>query len=434
MLFLFAILVFGLASIYTSMALLARITPALFPGQSLINAPIVRNIDPIKHVINQPSSDSVYNRKINVLIIGLDKRPGWRMEGAYLNDSVMVATLDPQTKSANVLSFPRDLFIYSGGQRDKFAHSYGKGWNEGQSFDAAAGRVAADLKESFGIETDYYVVMDFKGVEGLINALGGIEINIPDDLSVGNWFYSDDDINGVWLSFPPGVQELDGYHAVAFGRHREYDSDLKRVKRQQLVLQAALAKVFSLNLLNDPKGVWDAYHDFVKTDMELTTAIRYAPLLKQIQGRPIGTYSLGDPVNGKQTLYSMDGGYAGFVFDWDVENVQYILNQVFTKATYVNSNVEIQNGYGTDGDARAAALGRYLQYSKGLPTVYLGPTATNRPDTVITLYGEEKQQLAEDIAKWMNLSTSAIHVESRPEGSTLPDVVITIGRDFKLPG
>ena len=103
MLFLFAILVFGLASIYTSVALLARITPALFPGQSLINAPIVRNIDPIKHVINQPSSDSVYNRKINVLIIGLDKRPGWRMEGAYLNDSVMVATLDPQTKSANAI-------------------------------------------------------------------------------------------------------------------------------------------------------------------------------------------------------------------------------------------------------------------------------------------------------------------------------------------
>lgn len=445
MLFLLAITVFGLASIYTSVALLARVTPALFPGQTLAGIPVVGDL-PIKSIVKtEPSSESVFNRRVNVLIVGLDKRadcdgpectePGSRrLEGAYLNDSIMIATLDPESKSASILSLPRDLFVYSGGQRDKFAHSYGKGWEQGKSFDAAAGRVAADIKESFGIEVDYYVVMDFKGVEALVNALGGIELDIPYELSVGNWYYSDDDVHAQWLSFPPGVQPLDGYHAVAFGRHREYDSDLNRVKRQQLVLQAALAKAFSLNLLNDPKGVWDAYHDTVKTDMSLTTAVRYAPLLRQIQGKPINAFSLGDPVNGKQTVIGQESPWAGSVLDWDPENVQYIISQVFTEATYVNSNVEIQNGYGTDGDLRAAALGRYLAYSKGLPTVYIGPEAQARPSTVITLYGDGKRELAEDIAKWMNLDGSAIRIESRPKDSTLPDVVITIGRDFKLPG
>jgi hypothetical protein len=198
-------------------------------------------------------------------------------------------------------------------------------------------------------------------------------------------------------------------------------------------MTAAIAKAFSLNLLNDPKGVWDAYHDVVKTDMGLTTAVRYAPLLRQAQGR-INTHSLGDEVNGRQTLFSMDGGKAGFVFEWDAENVEYILSQVFSSTNYPSVDVEIQNGYGggADGDARAAALGRYLQYTKKLPTVYLGPQADAQPNTTITLYGSNRA-LADDIAEWMGLPESAIHEEAGSEDSALPDVVITIGRDFKIP-
>ncbi len=429
MLFLFAIFVFGLASIYTSVAMLARVTPALFPGQSIVDVPGLKQAQKVFQV--PKNEDTVFNRRINVLIVGLDKRPGWRFEGAYLNDSVMVATLDPNTKSANILSFPRDLYVYSGEKRDKFAHSYGKGWQDGESFDAAAGRVASDLKQSFGIDVDYYVVMDFVGVAELVDALGGLELDIPPDLGVPDWYYSDDDTNAVWVSFPQGLNPVDGYHAVAFGRYRE-DSDLKRVKRQQLVLTTALAKAFSLNLLNDPKGVWDAYHDTVKTDMELTTMVRYAPLLSQAQGR-INTYSLGDEVNGRQTLFSTDGGPAGFVFEWDPENVEYILSQVFNTSSYVGANVEIQNGYGDDGDARALALGRYLQYSKHLPTVYVGPSAPAQPNTTLIVYGNNRP-LAEDIAEWMGVPATAIQVEGRAEGSTLPDVLVVIGRDFVLPG
>ncbi|MEX0781713.1 MAG: LCP family protein [Dehalococcoidia bacterium] len=431
MLFLFAIFVFGLASIYTSVALLARITPALFPGQSIVDIPVVRDIHKITRA--PTSDDSVFNRPINVVIIGLDKRPDWRFEGPYLNDTVMVATLNPQTKSANILSFPRDLYVFSGEDRDKFAHSYGKGWQEGESFDAAAGRVSADLEQSFGIKVDYYVVMDFKGVEGLVNALGGIEVDIPYELSVDEWYYSDDDVHAQWISFPSGINQLDGYHAVAFGRHREYDNDLKRVKRQQLVMTAALAKAFSMNLLNDPKGVWDAYHDTVKTDMGLTTAVRYAPLLRDAQGR-INTYSLGDEVNGRQTLFGMDGGFAGAVLEWDPQNVEYILSQVFSSTNYPSADVEIQNGYaaGAEGEARARSLGVYLQYSKRLPTVYLGPQAAPQPNTTITVYGGNRA-LAEDIAEWMNLPQSVIREEERPEDSPLPDVLITIGRDFEIP-
>ncbi len=443
LLFVFALVTFGLASIYSSLALLARVTPALFPGKDLTNLGIIRplaNLDTPFVAIKPPSDSSVFNKRINLLILGVDKRPYFQFEdngnSGYLTDTIMVATIDPVGKSVSVLSFPRDMLIdihtKDGIYEDRINTSFGTGVRAGKSISAGTDQLKLDMKENFGIDIDYYVILDFKGVEQLIDALGGIEVDIPYDLSVPEWFYSDDDINGVWVSFPSGINKLDGYHAVAFGRHREYDSDLKRVKRQQLVLKTALQKVFTMALLNNPFELWDAYASTVKTDIPRSKFPGYAALLKDTNGR-MNTYSLGDPVNDVPTVmgYTTPGGAA--VLQWNAENVQYWLSQVFTKAQYSASAVEIQNGYGEDGSVRAAALGRYLAYSKGLPTVYYGPDQDAQPHTTITLYGEEKRALAEDIARWMGISSNEIIAVPKPD-SSLPDVVIVIGKDFKVPG
>ncbi|MFN8616391.1 MAG: LCP family protein [Dehalococcoidia bacterium] len=442
-LFVFALFTFGLASIYSSVALLARVTPALFPGKDLTNLGIIRPLASLDNpfvTIKPPSDASVFNKRINLLILGVDKRPNFQFEdnanSGYLTDTIMVATIDPVGKATSVLSFPRDMeveihtkeFTYE----DRINTSFGVGVRNGKSIGSGIDQMKLDMKENFGIDIDYYVILDFKGVEKLIDALGGIEVDIPYDLSVPEWFYSDDDINGVWVSFPSGVNKLDGYHAVAFGRHREYDSDLKRVKRQQLVLKTALQKVLSTALLNNPFDLWDAYASTVKTDIPRSKFPGYAALLKDTNGR-MNTFSLGDPVNDVPTVvgYTTPGGAA--VLQWNAENVQYWLSQVFTKSQYSASAVEIQDGYGEDGAVRAAALGRYLAYSKGLPTVYFGPDQAAQPHTTITLYGDDKRSLAEDIAKWMGIPNSEI-ISLPKDDSSLPDVVIVIGKDFRLPG
>ena len=240
-------------------------------------------------------------------------------------------------------------------------------------------------------------------------------------------------MNATWVEFPPGPTHLDGYHAVAFGRHREYDSDLKRVKRQQLVLQTAVNEAFSNGLLDsNPRTLWDSYVSAVKTDIPYSKFPGYALLLKDTNGR-LKTYSLGDPVNDVPTMipFTTDGGAA--VLRWEPENVQYWLSQVFTKAAYSASSVEIQNGYGEGGAVRSAALGRYLAYVKGLPTVYYGPDAVPQPHTTITLYHTAKEVLAQDIARWMGIPESEIIIQPSSDTS-LPDVVVTIGNDFTVPG
>lgn len=108
-LFVFALFTFGLASIYSSVALLARVTPALFPGKDLTNLGIIRPLASLDNpfvTIKPPSDASVLNKRINLLILGVDKRPNFQFEdnanSGYLTDTIMVATIDPVGKTTSV--------------------------------------------------------------------------------------------------------------------------------------------------------------------------------------------------------------------------------------------------------------------------------------------------------------------------------------------
>lgn len=439
-LFVAALLTFAFASFYTATFTLTRIWPALFPGETL---PFVGKVLPDLPAlaISDPGENSVFNQRINVLIIGVDARPpgadaaaGTPYEGR--TDTIMVATIDPVTKESAVLSFPRDMWVTinspTGKSEERINTSYVTGYMNGKSVKAGAEQLMVDMKEDFGIEIDQWVVMNFTGVEKLVDALGGIEVDIPQELTVPQWYYSNDDINARYVSFGAGPQQLDGYNAVAFGRYRN-DSDFNRIKRQQLVLRAAVAKLFSRALLNDPAGLYKAYRDTVDTSMSLTDMVQYAPLLQKTNGR-LKTYSVADPVNDVPTVWGWQTPAGADVLLWDAANVKYWISQAFTPSKYVNLAVEVRNGYasGTDGENRARGLGVYLKYVKALPAVELGADAQPQPSTTITLLNEGARSLAEDVARWLGIPPAAIRLEKKTS-ETQPDVVVTIGRDFKVP-
>ena len=348
----------------------------------------------------------------------------------------MIATIDPVASQVSILSFPRDMLVdiqpmaLGGKYESRINESYLTGVQAGGTFDAGATQLKHDLKLDFGIDIDYWVVMDFVGVEKLITALNGIDVVVPEDLAVYNWFYSDDDVHGKYVSIPKGVQHLDGYTAVAFGRFRE-DSDLNRIKRQQLVMQTALRKVFSSTLLDDPLGLWDAYGSVVHTDIPQGKMPGYALMLKDTNGS-MKFYSLGDPVNGVPTMSFFTTEQGAAVLKWNPENVQYWFSQVFTKAAYSASTVEIENGTGADDAGRSKSLARYLSYSKGLPSIQFGPDPARQPDTTITLNTENRRPLADDLAKWLSLPSSAIKVVKNPDPGS-PDIVIVLGANYKAP-
>jgi LCP family protein required for cell wall assembly len=348
----------------------------------------------------------------------------------------MVATIDPITKQASLLGFPRDLLIthdLPDGQFDsRINASYQLGFERGGTIEAGAKQVQHDLEYNFGIQTDHWMVMDFLGVEELIDAVGGIEIDIPEELAFYDWWYSDEGNRPPhWLSVFPGEQHMDGYTAVAFGRYRNGpDGDLGRVKRQQVVVEAAMSRVFSLNLLNDPIGLYNAYKDVVKHDVSLGEMPGLGRLLAGSRGS-IETYSIGDPVDGNPTVWGATINEAAVLL-YDAENVAYWLNKAFPKAAYSGAAVEVQNGYGEDGRSRIEALGRYLRFAKGLPTVYLGPPQEVQARTSIVLLRENRREVAEDIVEWLGIPAGAITTLA-PADDSSPDVIVVIGQDFVLP-
>ena len=445
LLFATSVIVFGIASFYMALTTLTRITPELARGQEFQNLPVVSNVaslipDPVRPAA--PGENSSFNRRINLLVIGVDKRPDQPDDAAgYNTDTLMVLTMDPVSKTISALSFPRDMvidiqdpsgFVY----QDRINTSYGVGFqNSNHSIAAGAKHLADDIEANFGIKIDHWIWMDFKGVEKLINTVGGITVDIPEELAVYDWWYTDDDFtNPHYETFATGLNELDGYRAVAFGRYRN-DSDLYRVKRQQLVLQAALSTVFSRKILDAaPTDLWDSYTTIVHHDIPLQEMISYLPLLKETGGT-ISLYSVGDPVNGVDTMLPYIASTGAALLDWNRENVQYWINQAFTKSRYAKSTVEVQNGSGPSAISRAEALAQYLQFDQYLPVVYLGPDVAVQPTSSILLFTENRRPMAEDIADWLGIPHTAISVRPRMT-ATEPDIVIVMGQSFdplKLP-
>ena len=436
LLFVVALVTFGIAVFYMSAGLLIRAYPAVFPGETL---PIVGDVlKPLGQAAPQPpGAESVFNKRVNLLILGLDRRPFEPFEGPYRTDTIMVATIDPVSKDASLLSFPRDLLVTldtpQWEAQLRINQSYNEGYLQGGSVEAAAKQVQHDLEHNFGIQTDHWVVMDFLGVEDLVDAVGGIDVDIPEELAVYDfWYNNGGEIPSHYVSYYPGPQHLDGYNAVAFGRYRDGSGgDLGRVKRQQLVVQAALDKVFSLNLLTNPIELYNAYNDVVRHDVSLGEMPGLARLLAGSRGN-VQTYSLGDPVDGNETVWGHTTPSGAAVLLYDSENVAYWLNKTFPKAAYSGAAVEVQNGYGEDGRQLVEAFGRYLRFGKGLPTVYLGPPQDLRPSTSIVLLRENRREVAEDIAEWLGMPTGAITTRA-PVDDSSPDVIVVIGQDFVLP-
>jgi LCP family protein required for cell wall assembly len=451
-LFSLSLITFGVVIFYAAMVSLTRVTPALFKGQELY-IPVVTEAasmlpDPVRPA--PPGADSVFNRRINLLVMGVDKRSFLNDEGIdvvgddaapFHTDTLMVLTMDPVSKTISGVSFPRDMVIeihsplgYT--YEDRINASYAEGYNVGKTVEAGAEQLVSDIEANFpSISIDRWVWMDFKDVEKLVDLVGGVTIDVPEELAIYDWYYTDDDVtNPTYITIPPGPNELDGYHAVAFGRNREPD-DFSRIKRQQLVLRAALSEVFSANILaNNPNDLWDTYAEIVRHNIPLTEMVSYLPLLRETGGT-INLYSVADPVIGsdgieRQTMLPYTDPQTGAaLLQWDRVNVEYWINQAFTKSRYANSTVEIQNGGGANGVPGVERLAQYLQYEQYLPEIFLGTDVALQQRTSIILITENRRPMAEDIADWLGIPRSEITTRQKTS-DTQPDVIIIVGQAF----
>ena len=224
----------------------------------------------------------------SVLLVGTDERPG---DTFSRSDTMIVATFNKNAKKVSMLSIPRDslVMIPSVGYEDKINHSYAFG-----GIDSTIETVETLLD----IPIDYYGSINFNGVVAIVNAIGGIEVDVKLPIDTLN---SSDKQGGVKLD--PGLQTLTGEEALAYARMRYQDpeGDIGRTKRQQQVLQAIVDQSTSLSSITKLNQLMEATGDNFQTNMSLTEAFQLQPFIKSL-----GTVNRID-LKGKDAR--INGGY-----------------------------------------------------------------------------------------------------------------------------
>jgi LCP family protein required for cell wall assembly len=220
--------------------------------------------------------------RINLLLLGIDRRggTGW----AYRTDTIMVVTLDPDSRAAGILSIPRDLQLAipgHGQDRINTANVYG---SNPENPDAGPGLVASTIEASFGIPIDGYLMVDFRAFEEIVDTLGGIDLVVPKALH--DTRYPDprpgDPFAFKTIHFEPGPQHMDGSRALEYARSRMSTSDFDRAKRQQLVLLAIRERALSASAIPRWPKLAATVTDSIRTDLDVDQLIALAILAARI--------------------------------------------------------------------------------------------------------------------------------------------------------
>ncbi len=220
--------------------------------------------------------------RITVLLMGIDRRPGDPFVSR--TDTMMLLSYDPRTDRAVILSIPRDLYvIIPGFGRDRIntAFVYGA---QGNNPAGGAALAMQTVTYNLGVSVDHYLLVDFNAVIASIDALGGIEVDVPFDLydpTYPDMFYGFDP-----LFIPAGRQQMSGELALKYARTRHADSDFGRARRQQQVILAVRDRMLSLGLgelLRQAPFLVQQVSDGMRTDLSLDQMRQLAQSAADIQ-------------------------------------------------------------------------------------------------------------------------------------------------------
>lgn len=222
--------------------------------------------------------------RVNILLLGIDKREG--EHGPWRTDTMILGTIDPQSKTAGMLSLPRDLWVPVPGYGENRINS-ANFIGERDKYPGGGPALAVKTVEyNFGVPVHYYVLVDFDGFEKIIDTIGGIDVNVERTLHDEQYpDPSPDDPNRVrTVHFDAGLQHMDGKAALEYARSRKSTSDFDRSHRQIQIILAVREQALRLNLIPRVPDLMVTLADTVQTDLQpgnIITLARWADEIEQ---------------------------------------------------------------------------------------------------------------------------------------------------------
>lgn len=377
--------------------------------------------------------------RINILFIGLDERDLIENEGPPRSDTMILFTIDPLTKTAGMLSIPRDLWVNIPGfgySRINTAYASGEG---NQLPGGGPGLAMKTVEQLLGVPVHYYAQVDFNTFTDLINIIGCIwvvptEKLVLDPIGPG--------MDKVVLT-PGGERKLCGWQVLAYARIRKTEGgDTDRSKRQQQVIFAIRDQVFEPDvfpsLIARAPEIYATLSSGIRTNMSLEDALKLAVLGKDIDPTTIKTGVI-DPREGMAIFDNTTlNGEAASIMKPVMDKIRILRDEIFTTsgptsplaqgdaATLMRdeeARVRILDGTFTGLEQRAGALFQ----SYGMTITELGSAPEAYSQTVVIVYGPKLYTI-----KWLQATfgISARQIRFNPDPNQTVDIEIRLGSDI----
>ena len=243
------------------------------------------------------------NSRINVLVMGLDYREA-ESDDIPRTDTMILFSLDPESRTAGMLSIPRDLWVAIPGfdyNKINTAYRLGEVYNVSER---GPGLALRTVEEFLGMEIDYYAMVDFLAFENFIDELGGITINLSEKIVI------DPLGKHNTTTLEAGEHLVPGHLALAYARSRNTTgSDFDRARRQQQVIMAIRDRILSAELLptlikNSP-ALYQNLSSGISSNLTLVQLVRLAWIAQQIPEESIRQGIIG--VDQVDFAFSYDG-------------------------------------------------------------------------------------------------------------------------------
>ena len=226
------------------------------------------------------SSGKSITEPFTILLMGIDSTDEVLSENAIANgDTLILITFNPKTLNATMISIPRDSYVpiacWSDKAENKITHAAGYGTD----------CMMNTIENYFGINIDYYAKINFKGLVKLVDAVGGVDINVEQELC------TDDSSRGEQICIYPGQQTLHGEQALVYARNRKQlvNGDFGRGQHQQEIVMALINKMKTITKVSKFMDILDTISNSLDTNLTTQQILSFYNVGKDIVKRSLAT-------------------------------------------------------------------------------------------------------------------------------------------------
>ncbi len=377
--------------------------------------------------------------RLNILLIGADEQGG-----GHNTDTMITLSIDPLTNQVAMFQLPRDTVdvpIPAGPARKVFGTVYaGKinAWfaavqNRPDLFpgtDETRGYTGlkAILGELYGLDIKYYVEVNFEGFERIVNALGGVTVNVQVPVLDDRYPAGGGASRRVYI--PSGMQYMSGADALVYARSRHGTTDFDRAARQQRILLSLRQQADFARILPHVDELAGALASSIRTDIPRSLTSQLLGLAEGITSRNLRSYVFTPP------YYQVEDstGPRGYTIVPNVDRIRLAVRDAFDadpgsadrreKLALEGATVYVLNGSGKTG--QASGIADYLEFL-GMAASAPGqkPTGGSQPTAIIQVYNGAEASMPVTIATLEGVFGATAEFVLDP--TTTADIVIVTG-------